>query len=76
MGIQRQTEGPECVSVATVDRGERAWCGIPHRSYLHCAPCGYDDKICTGSFCGGASCVGQVGHRELGETPGGGICPG
>ncbi len=31
MGIQRQTEGPECVSVATVDRGERAWCGIPHR---------------------------------------------
>ena len=31
MGIQRQTEGPECVSVATVDRGGLAWCGIPHR---------------------------------------------
>ena len=31
MGIQRQTEGPECVSVATVDRGGRAWCGITHR---------------------------------------------
>lgn len=30
MGIQRQTEGPECVSVATVDRGVMAWCGIPH----------------------------------------------
>ena len=31
MGIQRQTAGPECVSVATVYRGKVAWCGIPHR---------------------------------------------
>ena len=36
MGIQRQTEGPECVSVATVDRGKRAWCGIPH-SHIYIA---------------------------------------
>ena len=36
MGIQRQTEGPECVSVATVDRGGRAWCGIPH-SHIYIA---------------------------------------
>ena len=31
MGIQRQTKWPECVSVATVYRGKRAWCCIPHR---------------------------------------------
>ena len=36
MGIQRQTEWPESVSVATVDRGERAWCGIPH-SHIYIA---------------------------------------
>jgi len=36
MGIQRQTEGPECVSVATVYRGGQAWCGISH-SHIYIA---------------------------------------
>ncbi len=31
MGTQRQTAGSECASLASVNRGRRAWFSIPHR---------------------------------------------
>lgn len=36
MGIQRQAKGPECATLATVDRASQGWLCILHR-YIHIA---------------------------------------
>ncbi len=70
MGIQRQTEGPECVSSATVDRGELAWCCITHRHIYIARLADMTIKSAQAHFVGVHHAAESGGLRSWGETPG------